>query len=73
MRAFIYLKEEKPENLLADVNVEVCPRGIYEINGAPYQLTGQPKFVIQKGGPYESGSLHHVTLVVQHYSDSDLV
>ena len=46
MIARIYLKEIKPENLLAEVLLEVVPRGIYEIDGVAYQYTGQPKFII---------------------------
>lgn len=69
MRAFIYLKEEKNENLLADLEVEVCPRGIYEIDGKPYVVTGQPKFVIRKGDDRNLDTLRYVVLIATELQD----
>ena len=50
MKAHIFLKGEKPgdEKLLAQVNLEVVPRGIYVIDDVPYQYVGQPTFIIAK-------------------------
>ena len=48
MKAAIYLNERKNENLLAYVDLEVVPRGIYEIDGVDYIYKGQPKFIISK-------------------------
>ena len=61
MKAHIFLKGEKPgdeSTLLAKVdNLEVCPRGVYVIDGVPYQCTGQPTFYIEKQ-PYLHGGNH---------------
>jgi hypothetical protein len=62
MRAKLYLKEIKPDNLLALVeNLEVVPRGLYEIDGRTYQYSGTPKFIIQSGR--FRGECHNLVLV----------
>ncbi len=47
MRTNIHLKGVKLGHLATGVDLEVVPRGIYVINGEPYELTGQPTFHIQ--------------------------
>lgn len=71
MRAFIYLKEAKQENLLAEVDVEVCPRGIYEIDGKDYYVVGQPRFVIRSGDDRNPGKLLHVVLIAIYTQDKE--
>lgn len=48
MRTRLYLKEIANNTLLAEVQLEVVPRGIYVIDGVSYQYTGQPKFTLSK-------------------------
>lgn len=61
MKAFLFLKNDKSPNspeLIAEVdNLEVCPRGIYMVDGVSYQCTGQPTFIIEKT-PYLHGGKH---------------
>jgi len=73
MKASIFLKGRDKSTLLANVDLEVCPRGFYEIDGVVYQCTGQPKFII--GGEDRDGnhSLQRVELLVEKYDDSDLL
>lgn len=68
MRAYIYLNERKDENLLVEVDVEVCPRGIYEIDGKPYQVIDQPRFVISSGDSRNPGELRYVELIAEEYN-----
>lgn len=67
MKTKLYLKSISPENLLATVDLEVVPRGIYVINGIPYQYTGQPKFTIVKGEspPFNTHMLILTELIVE--------
>lgn len=44
----IYLDKKSPETLLTQADLEVVPRGIYEVGGVEYQYKGQPKFVVSK-------------------------
>lgn len=67
MRAAIYLSEVKQENLLATVDVEVCPRGIYQIDHVEYELLGQPKFIIGDQDRAGDHHLQYVELVVEKY------
>lgn len=46
MRAHIILKGSK--ELLADVDLEVVPRGRFIIDDVAYQYNDQPTFIIQK-------------------------
>lgn len=64
MKAYIFHKDEKgEEQLLAKVdNLEVVPRGVYVIEGVPYQYSGTPTFIIEKM-PYLYGGVHHLTRV----------
>ncbi len=49
MRAIIFIEENGQKQVLASVkDLEVVPRGIYEVDGVEYQYTGQPKFIIYK-------------------------
>jgi hypothetical protein len=74
MKAFIYLKEERTENLLAKVNnLEVCPRGIYVINTKYYELKGQPKFYFLREDTEGFSNLDCVVLVVEEYSNAPKV
>ena len=73
MKTAIFLNEMKMENLLVVVDLEVVPRGIYQIDGKKYQYTGQPRFIIDSGDERNSAELQMVELIVQPYSDSDLV
>lgn len=75
MRTDLYLKEIKPENLIASVELEVVPRGIYQVGDKLYQYTGQPKFVISEWHPYQDfpelkrHCLDHVELIVEEYQE----
>ena len=61
MKAHIFLKGSKPGDeptLIAKVdNLEVCPRGVYVVDGVPYLCVGQPTFHIEKQ-PYLHGGHH---------------
>lgn len=68
MKTIIFLKEAKPENILAHVELEVVPRGLYEIEGKTYQYIGQPKFIIDKGQyRCDPHRLMRVELIVEEY------
>ncbi len=66
MKAHIFLKGTKPGDettLVAEVNnLEVCPRGVYVVDGVSYQCTGQPTFIIEKD-PYIHGGKHSLRSV----------
>lgn len=61
MKAYLFLIDDKSPNspeLIAEVdNLEVCPRGVYVVDGVGYQCTGQPTFIIEKV-PYLHGGKH---------------
>lgn len=69
VRAHIFLKDGTEETLLAKVeNLEVVPRGIYVIDGEPYQYTGQPTFVIEQSDNKLGDTYHvlkHVEITVE--------
>ena len=69
MRAHIFLKGCNPgdEKLLAQVELEVVPRGIYVIDDEPYQYIGQPTFIIARDdNPYGDGHiLKRVEIMVE--------
>jgi hypothetical protein len=67
VRTAIYLKEMKLENLLVVVDLEVVPRGIYQIDGKMYEYIGQPKFIIDSGDDRNSAELQMVELIVEEY------
>jgi hypothetical protein len=70
MKTFLYLKEVKPENLIAAVELEVVPRGIYQVKGKKYIYnSGQPTFVIHEGSGWrdEPYRLVRVELIVEEY------
>jgi hypothetical protein len=71
MYAHLYLHERKPENLVAAVNLEVVPRGIYQVGEKLYQYIGQPKFVIaeNKSGRDEPYTFVRVELIVEEYKE----
>jgi hypothetical protein len=75
MKAAIYLQnaERKGVSLLTYVDVEVCPRGLYQIGGITYQLTGQPKFIISGNDQAGQGSLIRVELIVEEYNPAPKV
>lgn len=71
MRAAIYLKVISDTTLIAHVpNLEVCPRGLYEIGGKLYQNTGEPKFIISATDRNGDNELVRVDLVVEEYDPS---
>lgn len=68
MRAAIYLKVISETTLIAYVpNLEVCPRGLYEIGGKLYVHTGQPKFIINAVDRNGDNELVRVDLIVEEY------
>lgn len=70
MLTFIYLKEVKPENLIAEVNLEVVPRGIYQVDDRLYQYIGQPKFVMVRGKYRgQPHNLIRAELIVEEYTE----
>ena len=69
MQARIFLKNGETTELLANVeNLEVVPRGLYVIDGEPYQYTGQPTFVIEQVNNKLGDTYHvlkHVEITVE--------
>jgi hypothetical protein len=61
---------EKVSQVLASVELEVVPRGIYVIDGIKWQLTGQPVFFIRTS-ERNGDKLEYVELYVTKYEDSD--
>lgn len=75
MYTLLFLHERKPENLVAAVDLEVVPRGIYQVGEKLYQYVDQPKFVIAenvlgRGEPY---TLTRVELIVEEYKEESHV
>jgi hypothetical protein len=72
MKVSIYLNKVEPVWHVATVELEVVPRGIYEIDGIVYHLTGQPKFYITKSGRYAGcdHDLVEVELIVSRTAPS---
>jgi hypothetical protein len=64
MKARLFLKEGGKISLLAETNLEVVPRGLYVVDGVPYQYTGQPVFYLVKS-PTGSHTMESVDLVVE--------
>lgn len=70
MKTRIYLEEIKKDNLLAEVDLEVVPRGLYVIDGIEYEYVGQPKFTIDEQDTRRTSTSHVlslVELVVSHH------
>jgi hypothetical protein len=63
MMTAIYENFKSPETLLAHVDLEVVPRGIYEIGGVEYQYKGQPKFIMSKPLCIEGEKFSTLTMV----------
>lgn len=73
MKASIYLNKVANENLVAYVDLEVCPRGIYQINGVEYLLTGQPRFIISDADREGINTLTQVVLIVEKYDSNRMM
>jgi hypothetical protein len=66
MKTHLLVQDGESKTLLAEVDLEVVPRGIYMVDGTPYQYTGQPTFIIntfkREGGIRYTGKLPSHTL-----------
>ena len=69
MRTHLLVRGDEELSLLAEVDLEVVPRGLYVVDGIVYQYTGQPTFVIKRDYNFEGGPhvLHHVELIVEKF------
>lgn len=52
MKTHLLVQDGEEKKLLVEVDLEVVPRGIYVVDGIPYQYTGQPTFIIEKHTPH---------------------
>jgi hypothetical protein len=72
MKAHFFLNEVKPENLIAIVvNLEVIPRGIYQLDDKKYYYSGTPTFII-KNDFSSLYSLMQVEIVLEEYTGQDV-
>lgn len=53
MKSRLFVRDQDGnKTLLVETNLEVVPRGIYVVDGVPYQYVGQPTFHINKYEPH---------------------